>query len=270
MDIDTSTTHWIDAPGGRLFARCWRPQAPTEDPVRKPPIVLFHDSLGCVELWRGFPLRLADRAGRLVIAYDRLGFGGSDPRTAPPGPRFIQDEAERFFPALRAGLGFDRFVAFGHSVGGAMAAHCAARHPSACEALVTESAQFFVEDRTRSGILQAKEQFKTEASFERLRRLHGEKARWVLDAWADTWLSPEFADWTLEEALAQVACPTLVIHGSEDEYGSLLHPRQIADRVAGVAQLEILPGVRHVPHREREAWVAQRVAGFLLEPPIQA
>jgi len=40
--------------------------------------------------------------------------------------------------------------------------------------------------------------------------------------------------------------------------------------VAGVAQLEILPGVRHVPHREREAWVAQRVAGFLLEPPIQA
>ena len=86
MDIDTSTTHWIDAPGGRLFARCWRPQAPTEDPVRKPPIVLFHDSLGCVELWRGFPLRLADRAGRLVIAYDRLGFGGSDPRTAPPLP----------------------------------------------------------------------------------------------------------------------------------------------------------------------------------------
>ena len=151
-----------------------------------------------------------------------------------------------------------------------MAVHCAARHPSACQALVTESAQFFVEDRTRSGIVQAKEQFKTEASFERLRRLHGEKARWVLDAWTDTWLSPAFADWTLEDALTQVTCPTLVIHGSEDEYGTQLHPRQIAGRVAGVASLEILPGVRHVPHREREAWVAQRVARFLQEPPLQA
>jgi len=270
MATQNSTPHWIDAPGGRLFARSWRPQAPREDPGRKPPIILFHDSLGCVKLWRGFPALLADCAGRLVIAYDRLGFGGSDPRTDLPGPNFIRDEAERYFPALRAGLGFDRFAAFGHSVGGGMAAHCAALHRTACEALVTESAQFFVEDRTRSGILQAKAQFKDAAAFERLRGLHGEKAQWVLDAWTETWLSPGFADWTLEATLAQVTCPTLVIHGSEDEYGSLRHPRQIADRVAGVAQLEILPGVRHVPHREREAWVAQRVATFLQEPVMQA
>ena len=37
-----------------------------------------------------------------------------------PSPR--RDEAECFFPLVRAALRIDRLVAFGHSVGGAMAA----------------------------------------------------------------------------------------------------------------------------------------------------
>ena len=44
----------------------------------KPPIVLFHESLGCIELWRDFPRKLSQITGREVIAYDRLGFGQSD------------------------------------------------------------------------------------------------------------------------------------------------------------------------------------------------
>ena len=61
-----------------------------------------------------------------------------------PSPR--RDEAECFFPLVRAALRIDRLVAFGHSVGGAMAAVCASLYPHSCEALITESAQAFVED----------------------------------------------------------------------------------------------------------------------------
>jgi pimeloyl-ACP methyl ester carboxylesterase len=50
-------------------------------------------------------------------------------------------------------MGLDRFIAFGHSVGGGMAAHCAAMYSSVCAALITESAQAFVESKTRSGII---------------------------------------------------------------------------------------------------------------------
>ncbi|HBZ05569.1 MAG TPA: alpha/beta hydrolase, partial [Massilia sp.] len=59
-------------------------------------------------------------------------------------------------PALQRELDFGRFAAFGHSVGGGMAVHCAARHPEQCLALVTESAQAFVEERTLAGIREAK------------------------------------------------------------------------------------------------------------------
>lgn len=247
---------------GRIFVRSWVP-ADLTGAARPSPIVLFHDSLGCVELWRTFPALLARRTGRPVIAYDRLGFGGSDRRSDTLSRSFVQEEAELFFPILREQLGFDRFIAFGHSVGGGMAVHCAAAYPAACEALVTEAAQVFVEDRTREGILVAKRQFQQPETFQRLQRYHGDKARWVLDAWIGTWLAPEFADWTLEAVLPQVGCPTLAIHGGEDEYGSAVHPERIVRLVSGPAQLLLIPGIGHVPHREQEQQVAERVADFI-------
>jgi pimeloyl-ACP methyl ester carboxylesterase len=225
--------------------------------------VLFHDSLGCVELWRTFPAVLAGYTGRPVIAYDRLGFGQSDPSRDKPSQDFIREEAEGFFPVLREWLGFERFVAFGHSVGGGMAVHCAAQYGADCEALITESAQAFVEGKTRTGIMEAKALFGQPAPFERLQRYHGDKTRWVLDAWIETWLAPAFSDWSLDEILPQVRCPSLVIHGDQDEYGSRQNPEKIARLVNGPVQMEIMPGTRHVPHREQEQWVAQRVAAYI-------
>ena len=40
-------------------------------------------------------------------------------------------------------------------------------------------------------------------------KYHGDKAAWVLSAWVDTWLSPPFADYRLDEALERVRCPVL-------------------------------------------------------------
>lgn len=41
-------------------------------------IILMDDSLGSVSLWRDLPTQLAEATGRVVYAYDRLGFGQSD------------------------------------------------------------------------------------------------------------------------------------------------------------------------------------------------
>lgn len=245
---------------GSMQARCWRHAGGT---AGLPPILLFHDSLGSIGLWRNFPETLARATGRDVIAYDRLGFGESDPRMDRLSNDFIRSEAAQLVPIVCDALGIDRFVAFGHSVGGGMAVHCAALHPQRCVALVTESAQAFVEERTREGIRAAREVFRDPAQFAKLARYHGDKTRWALSAWIDTWLSPGFAGWSLDDVLPQVECPTLVIHGADDEYGSVAHPRRIAESVRGPCFMEILPGTRHVPHREQEAWVAERVASFL-------
>ena len=57
-------------------------------------------------------------------------------------------------------------------------------------------------------------------------------------------------------------CPTLVIHGERDEYGSLAFPSRIAAGVTGPAEQAIL-SVGHVPHREQQAEVLQIVSRFL-------
>jgi pimeloyl-ACP methyl ester carboxylesterase len=255
MDQDQHTAplrveeHRISTPAGQLYARSWTPT--DSDPTRAP-LLLFHDSLGCVALWRSFPETLARQLGRRVVAYDRLGFGQSDPRHDTLGLDFIQAEAQTGLPWVLDGLGIGPFIALGHSVGGGMAVHSAAAHPERCTALITISAQCFVEDLTRAGILEARDQFADPTAFARLERYHGTKARWVLNAWTETWLSPAFADWSLHPVLPAVRCPTLVIHGAEDEYGSPAQPRAIAAGVAGAAELMLMPGVRHMPHRERE------------------
>src|SRR5690606_4322247 len=93
--------------------------------------------------------------------------------------------------------------------------------------------------------------FEQPEQFARLEKWHGSKARWVLDAWTETWLSAEFASWTLDRELPLVRCPVLVIHGDQDEYGSIHFPEYIRDHVGGPAEMQILGGCGHVPHRER-------------------
>jgi pimeloyl-ACP methyl ester carboxylesterase len=248
----------VQLPAGRVFVRKWSPVQPQGSPI-----ILFHDSLGSVELWRGFPAALAIRTGRQVIAYDRLGFGQSDPRDDKLGMDFIADEAATCFPALRAQLGIDRFVACGHSVGGGMAVHCAARFGAACDALITVAAQAFVEDRTLQGIRAARTLFEDPAQVEKLGKYHGDKARWVLDAWIDTWLAPAFASWSLAPILPRVTCPLLAIHGSDDEYGSPRHPELIGRLAGGPSRVAVMADTHHVPHREREAAVLDLVVEYL-------
>lgn len=252
---------WVEHDHGRLFARTWTPAG--DAAAAEAPIVLFHDSLGCVDLWRDFPAQLSAATGRKVIAYDRLGFGQSDARAGQPALDFIADEAKTYFPAVREQLGIGRFLALGHSVGGGMAIHCAVEFAADCEALITESAQVFVEDLTARSIAEAKEQFKDEAQVGRLKKYHGDKARWVLDAWTDSWLHPDFAAWSLAPVLPRVTCPVLAIHGIHDEYGTTRHPRMIGELSAGPSRVEIIPDAYHVPHRERPAEIAGLVAEFI-------
>ncbi len=252
--------HWIETGSGRLHARRWRTAA---DSNGLAPIVLFHDSLGCVALWRDFPERLAQTTGRCVVAYDRLGYGQSDPFPGKPGLDFVLEEARTGFPAVRQHLGIEDCVLFGHSIGGGMAIACAAAFPEACRALVVESSQLFVEQHTLDGIRDAQTFFAQPGQVDRLKKYHGENAQWALDAWIDTWFDPGFADWNLDAQLAQVQCPLLAIYGDKDEYGTLAHPARIKSGLRAPMTLQVMEGCGHFPHREQGEIVADVTARWL-------
>lgn len=254
--------HWVQTDHGKLYAKRW--SLDHDASVEPAPIVLLHDSLGCVDLWRDFPAKLSFTAGRDVIAYDRLGFGRSDPHPGKLSPlHFIQDEALGGFRNLRESLELDHFIVFGHSVGGGMAIGCAAETSTACLGLITESTQAFAEDLTLQGIRKARLAFSEPGQLQRLEKYHGAKAEWVLHAWIDSWLAPEFIDWNLDTSLRRINCPLLVLHGDSDEYGSISHPKRITELAAGPATMRILPSCGHVPHREQEETVLAHVQTWL-------
>ena len=261
-DIEISDQR-VAVDGGQSFVRIWNDRTLVRTLA---PIVLVHDSLGCVELWRDFPADLCLRTGRTVLAYDRLGFGRSDPRSRRLSPDFIACEGAVGLLPILDDLGIGDWIGFGHSVGGGMTLHAAAT-VRGCLAAVTESAQAFLEQRTADGIRNAREDFALPGRLDRLKRYHGEKATWVLEAWTETWLGPAFADWSLDDVLPKVRVPVLAIHGDLDEYGSLAHPERIVGLAGGPAELAALPGVHHVPHREVAVLVLDLVADFI--SPLQ-
>lgn len=252
--------------GGRVFVRRWDPPGPGRvdggSLAAPAPILMLHDSLGSVDIWRDFPSRLCRGTGRPVLAYDRLGFGKSDPRVGRPSLDFVAEEVPFMLALLRA-LDVGRFVALGHSVGGGMAVELAAARPDACEALITLAAQIHAEDRTLDGIRAAREQFQDPRQVERLARYHGDKTHWVLDAWIGCWLDPGFLRWSVDRALARVRCPVLAIHGDRDEYGSTSHAHGIGRMAGGPVQVEVMQDVGHVPQREQPEVVVARIARFL-------
>ena len=251
---------FVATQGGRLFVRVWGQR---ERAAERAPIILFHDSLGSVDLWREFPSTLAGTTGRAVVAYDRLGFGKSDPHPGVLDFGFVRHEARSTLPALRSALGIESMILFGHSVGGAMAMAAAAHFADTTVAVITESVPVFVEDRTLRAIRQAKTSFQAPGQIDRLKRYHGEKAAWVLDAWTETWLAPRFSGFTLDRYVRRLRCPLLAIHGDRDEFGSTAHPERLQALSPSVSEVIVLEDCGHVPHREKSDAVLGAVTGFL-------
>lgn len=258
-----TTDYHLDIAGGCVFARRWQPANTT-----RLPIILLHDSLGSVELWRDFPEALATTTNRAVIAYDRLGFGHSSPQQELPPNSFIDDEARIYLPAVAEALGLTCYILFGHSVGGCMTLFAASVADHPCVAIITESAQAFISKQTLDGIRNAKQGFTDQNEFARLEKWHAERARWVLDAWTEKWLSVEFRNWSIESRLDQIRCPLLAIHGENDEYCPIEFPRRITAGTSGPTQMAIMAGCGHVPHRQDQAGVLEHVSVFLRDNAV--
>jgi len=103
--------------GAALEYACYGPT-----PDQAPTIVMLHEGLGCVALWRDFPQQVAQATGMGVFVYSRQGYGQSDPATLPRPLDFMTREAVDVLPVLLDQIGFRRGILFGHSDGATIAA----------------------------------------------------------------------------------------------------------------------------------------------------
>lgn len=249
----------IKAGGRRLAVQQLRPERSNAGPT----LVFLHEGLGCIAMWKEFPAALCARLGLEGVAYDRWGHGLSEPLDRPRRVRYLHEEALIVLPELLTELRIARPILIGHSDGGSIALLYAAAFPQAPAAVVTEAAHVFVEEVTLAGIRATVAAYATGKLAPRLARHHGDKTDRLFRAWAERWLSPEFRDWNIEAELPKIACPTLVLQGEDDEYGTPAQVTAIVERLAGPAEGVLLPDCGHVPHHQARAEVLELVARFL-------
>lgn len=231
----------------------------------RPHIVFLHDSLGCIALWRDFPEVLARASKCNALVFDRRGYGQSSPfRPGATRDQSYLDRDTDDFLAFIDALGLPQApLLFGHSDGGTIALLSAARRPDYFPAIITEGAHVFVEDLTLEGIRAAKQRYATTNFLQRLEKYHGDKAADVFSAWADTWLNPEYRDWNIEEHLPEVQCPTLVLQGVDDEFGTEAQVDAIVSQVSGSASKAMIVGAKHSPHKEQAEATLAITADFI-------
>ncbi len=227
----------------------------------RPTLVLLHEGLGSVAMWREFPGRLAHATGCNALVYSRYGYGRSDPLTEPRTVRYMHDEALCALPDLLDQLDIERPILVGHSDGGSIALIHAGARGHTVAAVVTLAAHVLVEDVSVASIAAAKVAYETTGLRAKLARYHADvdSAFW---GWNRIWLDPDFRAWNIEEYLPGIDCPVLAIQGEDDEYGTMEQMRRIGARVKDVELLE-LEDCRHSPHRDQPDAVLDAVTRFV-------
>lgn len=213
-------------------------------------------------MWHDFPARVVADTGLCGVSYDRAGYGRSHGVSHPRGKSYLHVEAREILPRFLECQQIEKAVLIGHSDGGSIALLAAAACPEKIIGIVTEAAHVFVEDITLAGIRDTVAAYEKRHLEKRLARYHGTKARELFFAWADTWLSPSFRDWNIEDVLGRIHCPALIIQGREDPYGTA---RQVQSIVAGIGLRGVpllIPGCGHAPHRDAPGRVRRAIVEF--------
>jgi pimeloyl-ACP methyl ester carboxylesterase len=247
----------IVADGKRLEAAAFGPP-----PETAPTLVLLHEGLGSVALWRDFPERLAEATGFGVFVYSRAGYGRSDPVDLPRPLDYMEREARFSLPAVLGAVGFRRGVLVGHSDGASIAAIYAGEHADdRVKGLVLMAPHLFAEAPGLASIAEAKRAYESGDLRVKLAKYHAHVDCAFL-GWNGAWLDPLFKAWNIERFAGRWRAPALVIQGAADQYGTLAQVRAIETRSPRRVDTLILDGCRHSPHLEQPEATLDAAAKF--------
>ena len=245
-----------------------------------PPVVLVHGLPGSAYDWRVLSEALAVR-GRRVSAYDRVGYGRSDPR--PDGAYTLAQNAAELVALLEA-LGLQHATVVGWSYGGGTAMLAAHRDPTRIGRLVLVGSGGpgieatgpppFVAALARPVLRWLRRvpplASLLRASLSRAAFSDQPQPDWWLPDLAANFARPgtshsyasEMAD--LEGPVPDpsgLALPILIVQGEDDRLVPVAIAREL-HRLAPQSELQVVPGGSHMLPVTHAAWLADAIVGF--------
>ncbi|RBM13865.1 alpha/beta hydrolase [Prauserella sp. PE36] len=248
------------------------------------PLVLVHGHPFDRSMWRPQAERFA-REGWRVITPDLRGYGES---TVVPGSTRLETFA-RDIGALLDALGVERFVLGGLSMGGQIVLECLRHFPHRVLGLLLADTTPHAEPpRSKAARRELAERLLREGlapyahevlpkmlaphniralpatAKHVLRMMKGTSAEGAAAALRGRAERPDYVP-----VLTDIAVPTLVVVGDEDEYTPVEVAKFLYERIPG-AELTVIEGAAHLPNLEREVAFNDAVLDFLTRSaPLQ-
>ncbi len=241
---------------GRRIEAAWHGPPPD----RSPTLVLLHEGLGSVAAWKDFPARLAERTGYGVLVYSRPGYGNSDPAPLPRPLTYMHEEALEVLPAVLDQAAIRKAILIGHSDGASIAAiHAGSIQDFRIRGLVLIAPQFFVENFGLRSIEAARQAYFSGGLRERLAKYHRDVdvAFW---GWNRAWLDPAFRSWRIDDCLAYIRVPILIIQGRDDPYGTLAQVETAQREAYCPVEVVLIEGAGHAPQADRPGATLDAIA----------
>ena len=256
--MDWAAGHgFLDVEGQSLEYACWGPS-----PDRAPTIILLHEGLGCVALWRDFPEKLAAETGMGVLAYSRAGYGQSSGKPLPWPVSYMTDEAIEVLPQVLDAIGFQSGILMGHSDGATIASiYCGTVEDFRVRGLIVMAPHYFTEPMGLAAIQQARQAYDQGDLRGRLGKYHRDVDN-AFHGWNDSWLNPDFHSWNVADVIDYLRIPALAVQGVDDQYGTLAQIEELETRSYAPVDVEILHSCGHSPQNDQPERVLQVVAEF--------
>ena len=246
--------------GGRQLEYCCFGDRPQHGPV----IVMLHEGLGSVALWRDFPQKIAHAIGAGVVAYSRAGYGQSDAADLPRSLDYMTREAMTVLPDVLDAIGAKKYILLGHSDGATIAAiHGGSVEDFRVRGLILMAPHFFTEPGGLASIAEAKAAFEAGDLKAKMAKYHRDPEA-TFRGWNDAWLDPGFKAWNVADVIDYFRIPVLAIQGADDQYGTRAQIDEVANRSYAPVDVEIIPDCRHSPFIDRPAATLAAITEFVL------
>ena len=247
----------IEILGKSLETICYGPP-----PEAAPTIIMLHEGLGCIDLWRDFPRAISANTGFGVIAYSRAGHGSSDPCELPRSLDYMSHEALSVLPAVINHIGISKCILLGHSDGATISAiYAGSVEDFRVRGLVLIAPHFFTEKSGLAAIEDTKKAFSGGKLKDKLSKYHSD-ADATFHGWSDVWLNPDFQNWNVSEVIDYLRVPVLAIQGRNDEFGTAAQIEEIENRIYAPLDVEWLDDCGHSPHSEQAETSKDAVVEF--------
>lgn len=231
----------------------------------KPPIILVHGAGGCGQNWPHHLRRLEDWR---VLAPDLPGHGKSDGL----GEHSIAKYVNTLIDWMND-IGVHQAIFVGHSMGGAIVQSLALEHPDRVAALaIIGSGPRLEFDETLMSKLSRKESMGgaidkiiEQSYFQTQDKRLLQQAKEQLENNRPAVIHGDYVAsvaFDIRERLAEIAVPTLIICGEEDQITPARFSQKLADGIPN-AQLTLIPESGHMVMLEKPQAVAEAFTAFL-------